>query len=51
MKKIEYEKEDEWDEEEEPFSPTTWDRLPGETVEDYIDRIEDQEGLIGSWND
>lgn len=51
MKKIEYEKEDEWDEEEEPFSPTTWDRLPGETVEDYIDRMEDQDNYFGFLND
>lgn len=32
--------------EEDYFSPTSWDRNPDETDEDYEERMEDQEGFF-----
>ena len=32
------------------FSPTTFDRLPEESYEDYLERLEDQNDLTDIWN-
>lgn len=29
-----------------PFSPTSWDKLPGESNEEYEERIQDQNDLM-----
>lgn len=33
-------------EEEDPYSPTSWDKDPYESDEDYQDRIQDQEDWL-----
>lgn len=38
--------DDETDEDEDYYSPTSWERHPGESEEDYNDRIEDQEDFM-----
>ena len=57
-KKIKREKnmKDEFDdiyeeEEEDFFSPTSWDKDPFETDEEYIERIQDQEDWLESFDD
>lgn len=32
------------------YSPTSWDRHPGESDEDYYDRIQDQEDYLESFD-
>ncbi len=41
---FENEEENEWD--DDFYSPTSWDKDPFETDEDYQDRIQDQEDLL-----
>lgn len=42
--------DDEEDEDEDDFySPTSWDRHPWETDEQYTDRIQDQEDYLESF--
>lgn len=41
----------EWDDEEESYSPTSWERDPEESDDDYEDRVQDQEDLVDYWND
>ncbi len=33
------------------YSPTSWDQLPGESDEDYADRVQDQEDWLESFDD
>ena len=42
---------DEGEEEEDFFSPTSWDKDPSETDEEYIERIQDQEDWLESFDD
>ena len=37
--------------EDDPYSPTSWDRHGDETDEDYEDRIQDQEDFLDYFND
>ena len=39
------------EEEEDFFSPTSWDKDPFETDEEYIERIQDQEDWLESFDD
>lgn len=39
------------DEDEEYYSPTSWEQHCDESDEDYADRMQDQEDLLDSWND
>ena len=36
---------------DEPFSPTSWERDPYESDEDYEERIQDQEDYLESFDD
>ena len=38
-------------EEDDNYSPTSWDRHYGESDEDYNDRMQDQEDLVDYYND
>lgn len=35
----------------EDYSPTSWDQLPGESDEDYADRVQDPEDWLESFDD
>lgn len=48
MAKENYDYDDE-EYEDDFYSPTSWDRLPGETDEQYADRIQDQEDYLESF--
>ena len=39
------------DVEEDFFSPTSWEKDPDETDEEYIERIQDQEDWLESFDD
>lgn len=43
--------EDTMPEEDDMYSPTSWDKDPYETDEEYEDRIKDQEDLMEFFND
>lgn len=42
---------DEDEEDEDFFSPTSWDKDPFETDEEYFERIQDQEDLLEYYDD
>ena len=43
--------EEEEEEEEDFFSPTSWDKDPFESDEEYLERIQDQEDWLESFDD
>ena len=42
---------DELDDNEDLFSPTAWERAPFESDEDYLERMQDQEDWLESFDD
>ena len=46
-----YPKDIDENEDEDYYSPTDWEREPGESDEDYQERLQDLEDMMDSWND
>lgn len=48
---MDYPRDNDENEDEDYYSPTDWEREPGESDEDYQERLQDLEDMMDSWND